>query len=184
MSPSIEVHRLDAARRGDFLRLHSEENGAGWCRCVAWWVAGWEGWGERTSEENLRLREGLFARGAKDGYLLYVDGAPAAWCQASPRDELPGIRADFELEPDPGAWAVSCFFVAPGHRRRGLARRLLEAVLDQLRGLGATRVEAYPRITDSEEAGELWNGPEAMFRALGFETALEGERRRVLARAL
>ncbi len=54
-----EVVRFDTSRREDFFRLHSDANEAGWCQCVAWWVPSWDGWADRTAEENRRLRDEL-----------------------------------------------------------------------------------------------------------------------------
>jgi GNAT superfamily N-acetyltransferase len=174
------VERLTAKSVPDFYRLHSERCDAGWCRCVAWWVPSWEGWGERTAEENLRLRQELFARGEHDGYLLYEGEEPIAWCQVGPRDRLEKLRAQFDLEPDARAWAISCILVAPKHRRSGVSRRLLHAVLADLRTSGVTCVEAFPRRGELDDELELWNGPAAIFREAGFEVVKEDEKRLVM----
>ncbi|MCI0399279.1 MAG: GNAT family N-acetyltransferase [Chloroflexi bacterium] len=160
--------------------MHSQANGAGWCFCVAWWTPGWEGWGERTAEENYQLRQALLERGEYDGYLLYVEGAPAGWCQVGPRDRLAKLAQQFELGPDPDVWAISCFFIAPAYRRQGLAARLLAEVLADLQRRGVHRVEAFPKRGPELDALELWNGPEEMFRAAGFEVAQDDPRRPVL----
>lgn len=179
----FRVERLGPARRADFFRIHSPENGEGWCCCVAWWTDSWEGWGERSAEENRALRESLFDRGEWDGYLLYANGEPAAWCQAGPRDRLAKLARQFELAPDPGAWAITCFVVAPLFRRRGVARRLLFAILEDLPSRGATSVEAFPR-REATEPGEMWTGPEALFLEAGFTPVKEAGARRVLSRPL
>jgi len=181
---SFEVRRLDAERRADFDRVHCEANGAGWCRCVAWWVPTWDGWGERTAEQNDALREELFARGEHDGYLAYLEGRPVGWCQVGPRDRLAKLVAQFELEPDPDTWAITCFVVAPRHRRGGVARAMLSEVLRDLPARGARRVEAYPRAGEGLDEGEMWNGPRAMLEHAGFERVREVGPRVVLRRAL
>lgn len=177
----VTVRRFSLSLLEDFFRLHCDANGAGWCRCVAWWVPGWEGWGDRTAGENLAVREELLAHGEHDGYLLYADGEPAAWCQAGPRDRLAKLVRQFRLEPLPGTWAITCFLVAPAYRGRGLAARLLAEVLLDLPARGARRVEAFPKRGLDLEPGDLWNGPEAMFRAAGFEVARDDPGRPVLA---
>ena len=177
---AFAVHRLDAARRGDFFRAHCAEQGTGHCYCVAWHVPTWQGWGERTDAQNRRLREELFERGVFDGYLLYDGGEPVGWCQATRRDELPKLASQFGLPPDPGAFALGCFAVQPRARRRGAARALLAAALADLPSRGARRVEAFPKRGVSEP-GELWNGPEALFRAAGFRVVREDPVRPVLA---
>jgi ribosomal protein S18 acetylase RimI-like enzyme len=179
------VRRLAPERIGDFFRLHCDERGHGWCACVAWWVPTWEGWGERSAAENRRLREDLFARGELDGYLLVADGDPIAWCQAGPRDRLAKLVRQLERQPpDPGAWALSCFLVAPEHRGRGVAARLLDGVLADLPARGARRVEAYPRRDETLAAGEQWTGPAALFRRAGFREVAAAGSRLVMAREL
>jgi ribosomal protein S18 acetylase RimI-like enzyme len=176
----LEVHRLDAARRADFFRAHCAERGTGGCYCVAWHVPTWEGWGERTDAENRSLREALFERGVHDGYLCYAGGEPVGWCQATPRDGLPKLAGQFRLAPDPGAFAIACFAVQPGARGRGVARALLAAVLADLPARGARHAEAFPK-RGTKEPRELWNGPEALFRAAGFSVVRDDPLRPVLA---
>lgn len=184
----IQVHRLDAARVPHFYLLHCEENGLGWCCCAAWWVPEWDAFARHTVEENRCVREDLFARGEHDGYLLYVDGEPAAWCQASPRDRLAKLVKQYALEPAPGTWAVTCFAVAPRWRRKGLAARLLASVLADLCERGATRVEAFPKRPERGAPplapDDAWTGPEPLFLAAGFTVAREHERWPVLTRAV
>jgi ribosomal protein S18 acetylase RimI-like enzyme len=172
---------MDASRRADFFRLHSAERGGGWCFCVAWWVPTWDGWGERTAEENRRLRESLFDRGELDGYLAYEGDAPVGWCQVGPRDRLVKLARQMRLEPEPAAVAISCFHVAPAHRRRGVARRMLDEVLRDLRARGVRRVEAFPRRGADLPEDDLWTGPEALFCAAGFTIARDDPARPVLA---
>ncbi len=174
---TLELHPVDPSRREDFLRLHSEPNGLGWCRCVAWWVPTWDGWGERTAEQNCALRDSLFDRGEFDVYLLYEDGEPVGSCQCGPRDRLEKLRAGSGLAPDPDVWALSCFAIAPDRRGRGLLRELVSRMLETLRAQGVERLQAFPRRGEGLEAGEVWTGPEALFVSLGFRLVKEGERR-------
>jgi GNAT superfamily N-acetyltransferase len=175
----LDVRRFAPEHVDAFHALHDS---AGWCRCVAWWVETWEGWSRRSAEENRALRDRLTADGIFDGYLAFDGDAAVGWCQALPRDRLAKLRAQFGLASDPGTWAIGCFFIHPDRRRQGVARRLLGAVLADLPERGARRVEAYPKRATG--AGDLWNGPEAMFRAAGFEVVRDDAIRPVLARDL
>ena len=147
------VRHLAQDLLADFVAVHSALHGHGWCRCVAWWVPVWDGWGDRTAEENLALRDDLLARGEYDGYLLYVDDEPAGWCQVGPRDRLPKLVAEHDLTADPAAWAVSCLLLVPSARGRGLARALLAGVVADLRARGVRRLETFPRNGDGLTAG-------------------------------
>jgi GNAT superfamily N-acetyltransferase len=180
---TIRVERFSAGRRDDFLALHSDANGAGWCRCVAWWVPTWVGWGERTVEENAVLRTALCGSGEYDGLLAYVGDQPVGWCQIGQRDRLSKLVAQLELEPDPSVWAVTCFLVVPAHRGEGIATRLLAAAIDEARRVGATRLEGYPQ-DELREDGDAWTGPPSLFSAAGFEIVRAGSPRSVASLAL
>ncbi len=174
-----KVIRFDAAHKADFFKLHSDTHDHNWCFCVAWWVATWEGWGNRTAEENRLLREALCERGEYDGYLLYVDEKIVGWCQVGPRDRLEKLTQQFELARDSKTWAITCFLITPGYRGQGLATHLLNEVLKDLRARGVTRVEAVPKRGVSD-VGALWNGPESMFLGTGFQIEKDDPKRPVL----
>jgi GNAT superfamily N-acetyltransferase len=185
---AIAVRRLDAAREADLFRVLAGEEGCAWCACVAWHVDTWDGFVERTAAANRALRDELFARGVHDGYLAYAAGEPVGWCQVAPREALPKIaRETAELGPaDAHTWAIGCFEVRPAQRTRGVARALLAAVLADLPARGARRVLAFPKrgAESRGEPGELWNGPESLFRAAGFAVLRDDAVRPVLALTL
>lgn len=156
---------LTPERRDDFVQLHLACGGR--CFCAAWWTPDWESWPQRSAAENRQLRDALFARGEWDGYLAYEGDAPVGWAQVGPRDRLRKLVAQYGLAPDPQAWAVTCFLVAPGHRRHGVARDLLAGIIADLTRRGAARLEAFPK-TGAADADELWNGPEPLFGDAGF----------------
>ena len=70
-----------------------------------------------------------------------------------------------------------------------MARQLLAVILGELPSRGAQRVEAYPKrvlATDREAGstlaeGDLWNGPEKLFRNQGFRVLRDDPLRPVLA---
>lgn len=176
----VSVEAFGPDRRDDFRRLHSSANGAGWCRCVAWWVPTWEGWGLRSAEENAGLREALCDAGVYDGLLAYAGREPIGWCQVGPRDRLAKLVRELELEPDARVWAVTCLLVAPPWRRRGVARALLDGAIDHARTAGAARLEAYPRRV-ADDPAEMWTGPVLLYEQAGFVVVGGGERRYVVS---
>jgi GNAT superfamily N-acetyltransferase len=180
----LDVRPFGPETRDAFFTLHHPANGEGWCFCVAWWVASWEGWGDRSAGDNRALRDQLLAADQYDGYLAFDGERPVGWMQVGPRDRLTRLRALFSLLPDPDAWAITCLLLLPAYRHRGLAHAFLAAVLDDLTRRGVRRVQAFPRVSDSLDAGEVWNGPEVLYRRAGFVLMQAGDRRRVYSKEL
>lgn len=181
---AFRVSKVSPEIRPDFWRVHCDERETGWCCCVAWWVPTWDGWGERTADENRRFRDDLFDRGEYDGYLLYADDQPVAWCQAGPRDRLEKLRLKYGLEPAPDTWAISCFVVAPEFRGLGAAHALLAGVLEDLAAQGVRRVEAFPAAGEGLPADDVWTGPARLYAKHGFSRSGGSDDRPVLARSL
>jgi len=169
----LTVRAIDQSLREDFYKVHCERNGEGWCNCVAWWTPSWEGWGNRSAKENQKLRDDLFDQGQYDGFLLYGDDRPVAWCQCGLRDRLLKLCGQYHLDPDPTVWAVTCFVMTPPLRGTGLTHRFLEEILRQLKNRGVTRVQAFPKRGEGLETGEVWTGPEALFKKAGFRVERE-----------
>src|SRR5690349_17650089 len=154
------VAAFSPSLRGDFFELHSSPPGD--CFCTYWYLLDGEDWTKVTAPQSRARREGLLEQGQYDGYLAYVDGKVAGWCQVGARDRLPTLRKRLVLGPDPSVWAISCFFVLPAHRRKGVATAFLPHALAELSKKGVRRVEAYPRRGDALTDEDLWNGPEGM----------------------
>jgi GNAT superfamily N-acetyltransferase len=191
---AAHVERLTSANEADFFRLHGDPDSAGWCWCVAWWTDTWEGFGDRTSAQNRRLRESLLDRDQRDGYLLYNDPAGptdaadtadtadvVGWCQVGPRDRLTKLVSSYQLEPDPSIWAVTCFFLRPSSRGDGLATALLRSVVEDLDAQGVAVVQGFPRRGELP-AEDVWTGTEGSFVAAGFRCVRDDPKRPVFQR--
>ena len=175
-----KVLRFVPGMEADFWALHNAEHGCGWCYCSAWWVPDWEGWAERSDEQNRKVREELLSRGEYDGYLLYRGGQPIGWSQVGPRDRLIKLCQQFDFKPDPETWAITCFLIHPDYRRRGFARSLLQGILGDLPARVVRRVEVYPRRGPDLSPGDLWNGPESLFLEAGFQEIKDDSVRPIL----
>ncbi len=165
----LKVAPLDADRREDFYKIHCKENKHGWCYCVAWWAPSWEAWNLRSAEENRRMREQLFDSNIFDGYLLYDGENPIGWVQVGPRDQWHKLRLEYNLDPDPEAYAIGCFVIAPKYREIGLGHYLLEQVLADLKRKGIKYVQGFPRRGEKLAVDDLWTGPERFFEKAEFE---------------
>ncbi len=181
---NVEVKRMTKEQVGNFYELHCEKNGEGWCNCVAWWVPTWEGWGERTAEENRKLRDSLFERGEHDGYLLYAEGKAVGWAQCGRRDRLEKLCKQFSLSTEPDVWAVTCFTVAPEFRKKGLGHQFLAGIVSDLKAQGVKRVQAFPKRGRGLDDGEAWTGPEALYLKAGFRIIKGGDKTGIFELAL
>jgi ribosomal protein S18 acetylase RimI-like enzyme len=177
----VEVVPLTPDRAGEFLRFFDNNafaDNPGWasCYCMYYNFAGsQEEWEHRTSDENRRDKETDVRAGRACGYLAIVDGEPAAWCNATPRTQLPGLdrASEFRTEDAERVGAIVCFNVAPQFRRQGIASRLLDAACDGFRAQGMAFAEAYP-AREARGDARSYHGPLEMYLRAGF-TVLRDE---------
>jgi GNAT superfamily N-acetyltransferase len=126
---------------------------------------------------------GVFGSYAK---VLEVDGEPEAYCQFGPLSAYPRARrvrelyAQLPVSPLPAV--ITCIATTAAVRRRGLARRLVEAVTDDLAGRGFSAVEAYPEPDVAPDATSAAN--RAFWLACGFDLAVDDPRFPVVRREL
>jgi GNAT superfamily N-acetyltransferase len=178
----IEVRPFGAKGRDDFFALHSTPPGE--CFCAYWWQEPGDDWSKLSAADNRLRREGLLSRGEYDGYLAYADGKVVGWCQVGPRDRLGHLRRRLKLEADPSVWAISCFYILPATRRRGVASALLAHAMQGMKAKGVTMVEAYPRRGPALGEDDMWNGPEAMLVRDGFQVVRDDPERPIMAKRL
>jgi GNAT superfamily N-acetyltransferase len=149
------------------------------------------------AEQAAALRDAGRAAHEARGLIAFDDAdadlEPAkavGWIKLAPRDALAkltrqGAYRSLRLEGPSDVWSVGCFLVDPAHRRRGVARALLEASDDAVRAWGGRHLEAYPhRAAYALRDEEAWMGPEALFAACGFVSVHDVAPYPVLRKAL
>jgi GNAT superfamily N-acetyltransferase len=161
-----------------------ESTGSG-CFCNYWHFEGNKNaWLERCFLDAAANRAALVERLASPELSGVVASSPQGVCgwlkvtRAQALTRLYDQRVYRGLpcfQGPPGArehvYAVSCFYVAETERGRGLGRSLLETAIAVAREAGGSALEAFPRQTPAGERlrpDEVWLGPEALFRNLGF----------------
>ena len=185
----VEVKALSPELVDDVLAFFDRDAFAGkpeWasCYCMAHHVHGGEQgseWGGRSWRDN---RDGIAERirnGTTQGVVAYCDNRIVAWCNASPRCRFPDYARDDGADESTGV--VACFAVAPTHRGHGIAKRLLDAVIEAFPASGITAVEAHP-ANDVQDAGAAYRGTIPLYREHGFDIAHEGKRTTVVRREL
>jgi ribosomal protein S18 acetylase RimI-like enzyme len=170
----IDIHPLSSARRDDYLRFFEQRaftDNPRWAGCYCYYplhdpkTMDWE---RRSAAENrAAICDGMDA-GTVQGWLAYRDGEVAGWCHAGARRLYPMLAGSPELPTEDGRTAVIfCFVVAPGARRQGIARALLQAACDGLRAQGLRRVIGRPLRHATTAAGNH-TGPLALYLDNGF----------------
>ena len=119
-------------------------------------------------DANRRAKRRRVRERIAHGTLVYCGGAPVAWCQYGPQEELPRIdRRRGYTSAFKGAWRITCLFVGKGHRRMGIARIAISESMRLMKKEGVESVEAYP-VEGKLSASMLWSGTPELFEGLGF----------------
>ena len=155
----------------------------------SWRSVGREALTARLGEQTNCGRPGA----STTGLVAYLDGQPVGWCAVEPRTAYTGLGRSFKVpwegrsedKADDGVWAVTCFVVRAGFRRRGISRALTRATVDFARERGARAVEGYPMLTEPGKEvawGELHVGSRNSFAAAGYAEVSHPTPRRVVMR--
>jgi GNAT superfamily N-acetyltransferase len=184
----LTFHPLTTGRWSDFEKLFGASRGCDGCWCM-WWKLGTSEFNANRGEANRKAMRAIVRAGKVPGILAYAGDEPVGWCAAEPRAAYPRLarsrlRAPVDAAP---VWSVTCFFVAPAWRRRGVTVRLLEAAADHVRRQGGRIVEGYPNDPQSGDSPDAWvyTGLVSAFRSAGFkEVARRSGSKPIMRRSL
>ena len=148
---------------------------------VGCWCQPWRGDVAKGESRPDALRRQLRAGEAGDapppGFLAYLDGELAGWAGVSARSVAPRLRNSRTIPAIDtlDVWAIGCFRIRTGFRRRGVARALLDGVVAAAREAGAPGVEAYPIDPAGKrvDAGFAFVGLASMFDRAGFRRVVQ-----------
>lgn len=177
----IEIHRVTSDRLEDLEDLFESRGTLRGCRCMIF-RAGLDGKVPPPSgSDRKEAMRSLIQAGIPVGLLGYSDGMPVAWCSVAPRTTFPGLVV-VGTHDDP-IWSLTCFYIKPEYRRRGLQRKLLDAAIQEAGYQGARTLEAYPVEPDSPSY--RFGGFIPFFSRAGFKEAGRlGSRRHVMRKAI
>ncbi len=174
---------LTPDRWADLEALFGPRGASGGCWCM-WWRFSRSEFNALKGDGNRAAFRSVVESGAPPGVLAYAGDRPVGWCAIAPREHYPGLARSRILKPvdDQPVWSVTCFFIAKGWRRRGLAVRLLRAAVAFAQEHGARIVEGYPVESRQDmPAVFAWIGMASTFRRAGFvEVARRSETRPIM----
>ncbi|MEZ5875562.1 MAG: GNAT family N-acetyltransferase [Hyphomicrobiales bacterium] len=134
--------------------------------------------GERLGKDNKALFKARVDAGPPPGLVGYDDeGTLIGRVQVGARVDVPkwngARRLTAPLDPadtlDAKVWAISCFVVRAGYRRRGHFFELLDAAIDWAAENGARALDACPVDTkERRPTSALYHGLARAFRDRGF----------------
>lgn len=165
--------------------LFGERGACAGCWCMWWRVPrGGKTWAAVRGAPNRRALKLLVERGRVHAVLALAaeDDRAVGWCNFGPRADFPRVETvrAVRREWSAGTWAVNCFYVAAGWRRRGVARALLDAATRLAFAAGATEVEGYPGVPVGGRIA--YTGSPSMFAKAGFRDVGGSEGRRLMLR--
>lgn len=166
------------------------------CQCqryklghAGWTPAPWEARAQALREDT---ECGQPDAESTSGLVAFLNGEPAGWCNVEPRNAFPKLRTTRipwpgrdEDKDDASVWAVTCFAVRAGYRRRGITYALAAATVPFARERGARALEGYPMLVEPGQEiswGELFVGKRSVFAAAGFREVSRPTKRRVVMR--
>ena len=171
----VTVHAVTEDRVDDWLRFFDHDAFAGnpdWasCYCLEPHVPTTPELPERAWRDSRAAVAARLQGRTTFGYLAYVDDRPVGWVNASLRSEYGLFRLVDAGGPEPRfVIGVSCFVIAPPFRRHGIASTLLDSVIADAPGRGASWIEGYPHNEPNRGDAAHFRGARSMYEVRGFE---------------
>jgi GNAT superfamily N-acetyltransferase len=182
----LAFHPLTHDRWPDLEDLFGKDKGANsGCWCM-WPRVTSSAFNAMSKDERKRAFRRLVKSDAVPGLLAYEAGQAIAWVAVGPRRDVVRFntaKTSRSDEEEARLYAVTCFYVRTGHRRRGLMKELAKAAIAYARSKGARALDACPIEADRPLMwGDGFVGIASVFRELGFEEIARRSPRRPLMR--
>jgi GNAT superfamily N-acetyltransferase len=147
------------------------KNGA----CNGWWCMYWRigaAYRKQSREKNRAAFRRIVKAGPPPGLLAFDGDVAVGWCQLTPRSALPWLDHAwrFKRVDEVPVWALSCFYVRIGYRKRGVTSALIAAALKAAKRAKAPQLEAYP-LDAAKTPSASGTGYVSTFVRAGFKTA-------------
>jgi ribosomal protein S18 acetylase RimI-like enzyme len=194
------IERLCPARADDYLAFFDHEQGPAFsdnpewatCYCHYYEVPVSLAWKDFDGSMNRVAMRARIETAEMEGFLAYDGDEVVGWMNAQPYHKLTFACARMRIPEPPlpvarhEAAAVVCFVVAPSHRRRGIARALLDAGLGSFAERGIRLVDGFPwNVSEGDDKpADFYHGSASMFAAAGFVTLAAHEKVTVVRKIL
>jgi len=173
VKPKLLIRPLTPELWGALEDLFGWKGACNGCWCMYWRVG--SAYYRRPRAENRADFRAIVRRGPPPGLLAFEGETAVGWCQLTPRHDLAWLDTKRYLArvDEVPAWSVSCFYVRPEYRGRGIPAALIAAAVKVARRAGAPALEAYP--VDRSRRGSTSNnftGAASTFARAGFRAVV------------
>jgi GNAT superfamily N-acetyltransferase len=195
--PHVSVRPANEVSWEDIQTVFGTRGEAAACQCQYFKILNKDWSSVPVAERAFRLRQqtdcGYPDAEATTGLVAFLDGVPVGWCAVEPRSAYPRLRnakvpwtGREEDKDDDTVWAVTCFMVRTGYRRRGISSILAKAAVEYARDRGARALEGYPMVDRPNEEiawpSEMYVGTRSIFSDAGFTEITKPTKRRFVMR--
>jgi GNAT superfamily N-acetyltransferase len=189
VATALEIVELSEVNWSALADLFGPNGAVAGCWCTWFWQSNKQLYAN-GSDGNRELLHERVRSGVPVGLVALSGQTAVGWVAVAPRPSYPRLgnsKIARPVDPDEDeadVWCVTCFYVRPGLRRKGISGELLSAAVGFAERHGATAVEGFPKITDGKRrsGGELYHGTLTGFLAAGFELVEQRSPTRALVR--
>ena len=136
-----------------------------------WWRLTDAEYQEQRGEANRWAMKKLVDSGRMPGVIAYVDGEPAGWCSAGPREDFVRLERSTLLkrvDSEP-VWSIVCYYVNRRFRGHGLTEHLTRGAVEHAGTQGVQIIEAYPfEVARGSSPSGAYTGVADVLRKVGF----------------
>ena len=147
---SIEIKPLTKDLKNDYLLffdtiLFDENPDRSKCYCYDYHFLG--DVDACTREESRSAVSELIDENNLRGYLVFDNDKPVGWCNANNRMNYQRLLRDYDYvdNPEDKVCSVVCFLIHPDYRRKGIARKILQRIIEDYSDTDYDYIEAYPK---------------------------------------
>jgi len=152
---NIKVNQLTMDLWPAFESLFGNHGACNGCWCMYWRIGA--DYHKRSRDLNKQAFHKIVNNGGVPGLLAFQDEIPIGWCQLTPKSSLNWLLKDNSIKSkdDENIWCISCFYIKPSYRKKGVTSALIEAAIKFARKANASLLEAYPRDSNNSFTGYL-----------------------------
>ncbi len=161
--------------------LFGEKGACGGCWCMYWRIGA--AYRKRDGTENKAAFREVVEEGPPPGLLAFEGEKAVGWCQVTPRENVPWLEETWRLKrvDETPVWALTCFYVRKGYRRKGVTAVLIGGAVKAARVGGAQVLEAYP-LDGGKSPSATGTGYLSTFLKMGFKEVARRSPERAIVR--